>query len=90
MGGNHAVCTTIPARIVASLSVVMAAQAGVTGFGSLVERCKEEIKRDFTDSHKCFISYMNDELQLCILELQMNTFTYYTQVHCANIIKTDL
>lgn len=55
MGGNHTVCTTVTARIVASLSVVMAAQAGVTGFESLVERCKEEIKQDFTDSHKCFM-----------------------------------
>lgn len=40
MGGTRAVCTTVPARIVASLSVVMAALAEVTRFVSLLERCR--------------------------------------------------
>lgn len=51
MGGNRAVCATVPARIVASLSVVMAALAEVTRFVSLLGRCKEWIKSDFRDSH---------------------------------------
>lgn len=35
MGGKRAVCAAVPARIVASLSVVMAARAEVTRFVSL-------------------------------------------------------